>query len=243
MRRAWSSHAARAVIRRFARPSRPAQGVPPKSKNLPDRASQINVVSMRLIDPDTGRSYVEKRRKRYDEIGQPRELTFSCYSQFPFLAQERTREWFREALEAARSKFGIQLWAYVIMPEHVHLLVYAEDHPERISAFLKELKEPVGRKAVAHLEKNAPKWLARITVREGKRTRRRFWQPGGGYDRNVSTSSTLRWMIDYIHANPVRRGLVQCAEDWEWSSARWYAGIRPVKIEMDKTILEELARG
>jgi putative transposase len=50
-------------------------------------------------------------------------------------------------------------------------------------------------------------------------------------------------MIEYIHANPVRRGLVARIEDWEWSSARWYAGIRPVKIEMDDQVLVELARG
>ena len=66
--------------------------------------------------------------------------------------------------------------------------------------------------------------------------RRRIWQPGGGYDRNVIDLSTVQEMIDYIHANPVRRGLVERAIDWEYSSARWYVGIRPVPIEMDATI-------
>ena len=49
-------------------------------------------------------------------------------------------------------------------------------------------------------------------------------------------------MIEYLHGNPVRRGLVAKAEDWEWSSARWYAGMRPVPIEMDSMVLEELSR-
>ena len=53
----------------------------------------------------------------------------------------------------------------------------------------------------------------------------------------------LRAVIDYIHANPARRGLVAGAQDWEWSSARWYAGVRPVKLEMDDSVLAELARG
>ncbi len=66
--------------------------------------------------------------------------------------------------------------------------------------------------------------------------RRRFWQPGGGYDRNVIERHTVQEMIDYIQANPMRRGLVQRAIDWRWSRARWYAGIRPVPIEMDATI-------
>jgi putative transposase len=106
---------------------------------------------------------------------------------------------------------------------------------------LQALKEPVARKAIKYLKANAADWLGRITVREGNRLRRRFWQPGGGYDRNITNSATLRFAIDYIHANPVRRGLVAKPEDWEWSSARWYAGIRPVKIVMDDSVLAELA--
>jgi putative transposase len=197
---------------------------------------------MRIVDPKTGREYVEKRRVRYDEPGQPRELTFSCYRQYAFLASDRTRGWFCEALEEARTRFGFQLWAYVLMPEHVHLLVYPGD-PQQISRFLQAVKEPVARKAIRYLKSNAPAWLARVTVREGPRLRHRFWQPGGGYDRNITSAAALRAAIDYIHANPVRRGLVANVEDWEWSSARWHAGLRPVKLEMDQGVLAELARG
>jgi hypothetical protein len=49
-------------------------------------------------------------------------------------------------------------------------------------------------------------------------------------------------MMDYLHANPVRRGMVAKAEDWQGSSGRWFAGLRPAKIEMDRMILDELAR-
>ncbi len=198
---------------------------------------------MRITDPDTGRIYLEKRRVRYNEPGQPRELTFSCYRHYPFLDRDRTREWFCEALDEARKKSAFQLWAYVVMPEHVHVLVYPGDTPERMSAFLQALKEPVARKAIRYLKSHAPDWLARVTVREGSRLRHRFWQPGGGYDRNITSIEALRAVIDYIHANPVRRGLVARAEDWEWSSARWYAGLRPVRLEMDPGVLAELARG
>src|SRR5262249_36568046 len=115
--------------------------------------------------------------------------------------------------------------------------------PQRMSQFLQAVKEPVARKAIRYLKSNAPAWLARVTVREGPRLRHRFWQPGGGYDRNITSSLALRAVIDYIHANPVRRGLVARAEDWEGSSARGEAGLRPVKLEMDLGVLTELARG
>lgn len=54
---------------------------------------------MRIVDPKTGKEYVEKRRVRYDEPGQPRELTFSCYRLYPFQGRDRTREWLCEALD------------------------------------------------------------------------------------------------------------------------------------------------
>lgn len=63
------------------------------------------------------------------------------------------------------------------------------------------------------------------------------WQPGGGYDRNIVEPATLRAAIDDIHANPVRRGLVDRPEAWPWSSAAWYdAGDRPVAMAMDRTL-------
>jgi putative transposase len=198
---------------------------------------------MRIVDGQTGNSSVEKRRVRYNEPGQPRELTFSCYRHHAFLGRNRTRAWFCEALDEARTQFAYQLWAYVVMPEHVHVLVYPGDAPEQTSAFLQTVKEPVARKAIRHLQDHASAWLARVTVHEGRRVRHRFWQPGGGYDRNITSTEVLRAVIDYLHANPVRRGLVARAEDCEWSSARWYAGLRPVKLEMNEGVLAELARG
>src|SRR5271165_2802010 len=106
---------------------------------------------MKLVDPKTGHAYLEKRRRRYAEPGQPRELTFACYRRFCFLEGERIREWFRDSLQAARTQFGFQIWANVLMPEHLHLLVYPGDHPEHVSKFLQRLKAPVARQAMGFL--------------------------------------------------------------------------------------------
>jgi putative transposase len=198
---------------------------------------------MRIFDRQTGKSYFEKRRRRYNEPGQPRELTFSCYRRYAFFARQRTCAWFGQALQAARARFGFQIWACVLMPDHVHLLVDPGQAAHEMSGFLQAVKQPVARQAIESLTVHSPAWLTRLTVREGRRVRHRLWQPGGGYDRNITSLETLRAMIDYMHANPVRRGLAADILDWEWSSARWYAGIRPVKIQMDAQVLMELARG
>ncbi len=191
---------------------------------------------MKIHNSQSGRSYYQKKRSRFDVAGDPHELTFSCFQQFAFLNQDRTRQWLIDALNSARQKSSIDLWAYVIMPDHVHLLVYPRIPGTKLGPIAGTIKESVARRAIKYLETNSPNWLSKITVREGNRVRRRFWQPGGGFDRNVLEISTLQRMINYIHDNPVRRGLVKKPENWEWSSARWYAGIRPVAIEIDRTI-------
>lgn len=191
---------------------------------------------MRIDDPISGRSRFSKRRKRYDEGREPRELNFSCYGRLKFLERDRAREWFIAALQRARQRWPVDVWAYVLMPEHVHFLVSPRESKLSLGSFAGFVKEHTARPAICWLQENAPQFLPRITVIEGSVTRRRFWQPGGGYDRNVSEKRTLAAMIDYIHHNPVRRGLCERATDWEWSSARWYAGIRPVRLEMDATL-------
>jgi putative transposase len=117
---------------------------------------------------------MSKRRARSNEPGQPRELTFCCYRHYAFLGRDRTREWFCEALDEGRTEFAFQLWAYVVMPEHVPVLLYPGDAPEQMSDFLQALKEPVAGKAIRPLKENAPEWVARVSVREGRRLRHRF---------------------------------------------------------------------
>jgi putative transposase len=191
---------------------------------------------MKYLDPVTGKTSFRELRRDSSETDVAFELTFSCYRQFQFLDRDRTREWFVESLQEARNTLPFDLWAWVIMPEHVHLLVCPRSDEMTVGEIRSRIKEPVARRAIAWLEQSAPDWLPRITVQEGKRTRRRFWQPGGGYDRNATELVTIYSMIDYIHNNPVRRGLVEKSTDWEWSSARWYADMSPVLIQMDRTL-------
>jgi putative transposase len=188
---------------------------------------------MQIYDPASGKWFNRKCLRHYDEPGHARCLTFTCYHRYRFLEKDRTRQWFLEALQGARSKWGFRLWAYVIMPEHVHVLLWPPLGNPNLTGILRDLKEPVGRKGIAFLKENAPRWLERVTVREGTRIRHRFWQAGSGYDRDIYQMEAVREEIEYLHANPVRRGLVAVAVDWEWSSARWYAGIRPFLLSMD----------
>ncbi len=178
---------------------------------------------------------VERRhhRRNYNEPRHAHELTFSCYNGYEFLKAERTCQWLAEALEEARVEWNFDLWAYVLMPEHAHLIVHPREAKYDIADIRKAIKSPVGSKGIKFIKEDAPHWLPRVTRKRGKKTERLFWQPGGGYDRNVIEPSTLLEMIDYIHMNPVRRELVAKPECWKWSSAAWYlnGGVVPIVLD------------
>lgn len=180
-------------------------------------------------------SAVRKRHRRsYNDPGHAHELTFGCYQGYPFLSKDRTREWLAESINAARKSLGCSLWAYVFMPNHVHLIIHFPRRDYNVSQLLREIKLPVSRKALAFLRAEAPEWLPLLQQQRGKRTEYHFWQRGGGYDRNITEPSTLERMIEYVHLNPVRQGLVERAVEWVWSSAGWFAGREPNSLPVDR---------
>ena len=175
--------------------------------------------------PGMGRNAPHRKRcQRWNEPGQAHELTFSCYHGRAFLSRDRTRECFAHAVRTAKARHVFDVWAYVIMPEHVHLLIFPREQAYSISAVLKSIKQSVARRAIGRLRKENPAGLVHLSTGH-KDSPYRFWQDGGGYDRNIRPDATLRRVIDYIHANPVRRSLVALPEEWPWSSYRdWELG-------------------
>ncbi len=160
-----------------------------------------------------------KKCKRYDIPGHAHELTFSCYRGLPLLKSTVFRHFVYEAIRKAMEKHYFDLWAYVLMPNHVHLLIYPSVNPYSISAILKSIKQSSGRKAVNWFRTNRPDYLRNLSTGQ-KHDHFRFWQDGGGYDRNVTTKKVALNSIGYIHLNPVRRKLVEHPKEWYDSSYR-----------------------
>jgi putative transposase len=113
------------------------------------------------------------------------------------------------------------------MPEHAHILLWPTRPAYDISEILNSIKQSVAKRAVLFVKNEAPGFLIEMEDRHPNgRKCYRFWQRGGGYDCNLFEPKAICQQIDYIHANPVRRGLCTLPEDWLWSSAADYAGIR-----------------
>jgi putative transposase len=163
-------------------------------------------------------------RRNFNLPSHAHELTFTCYRGWSFFQSERTCAWLKDSIEIARHKLTFSVWAYVFMPEHIHLLVWPRRPDYDIAKIRGAIKEPVARKALMYLEKQAPHWLPRVTRKRGQKIERLFWQSGGGYDRNIESPAVLQAAIIYFHLNPVRRSLVERCEDWKWSSATHYSG-------------------
>jgi len=180
-------------------------------------------------------------RRNYNDPAHAHELTFSCYHGFPFFQAERTCQWLADAIKAARVKYEFDVWAFVFMPDHIHLILHPRVAESDIATIRRAIKEPVARQALAWLDENAPQWIPKLTIQKNGRARRYFWQTGGGYDRNITEPSTLAAMLDYIHLNPVRRGLVEQAIQWKWSSAAWMLGVGSCPIPLDRIPPEWLA--
>jgi putative transposase len=153
---------------------------------------------------------------RYQKCGVFHFLTFSCYRREPLLASSGAFEVFVSELEKVRRWYGFVVAGYVLMPEHVHLLI-GEPRRSSLSVALQVLKQNTSR-------------------RLKKKQNPRFWQRRY-YDFNVWTDRKRIEKLRYMHRNPIARGLVERPEDWKWSSFLHYAtGIEgPVEIESEGT--------
>jgi len=143
-------------------------------------------------------------------------VTFSCYRRRPFLQSPARREPLERALEDTRRSYRFFVTGYVVMPEHVHLLV---SEPERgvLARAIQAMKQSVARRLA--LRATEPFWQARY------------------YDFNVWSEHKRIEKLNYMHLNPVKRGLVSRPQDWAWSSFRHYATgyVGTVEIESQWT--------
>ena len=118
---------------------------------------------------------------------------------------------FVTALERVRLTYELRVFGYVVMPEHVHLLL-SEPQRDTLADAIKSLKQGVSRRLIGEAQ--------------------HFWQKRY-YDLNVRDHDQLVEKLRYIHRNPVKRGLCAAPGDWEWSSFRHYATGAEGRVEIE----------
>jgi len=155
--------------------------------------------------------------KRLQATGLTHFVTFTCYRRLRLLSSPMICEAVLASLENMRKRYEVRVYGFVLMPEHVHLL----------------LSEP-GRGTLAEALQSLKSASARVSRRLHPPLRNtvRFWQKRY-YDRYMRDHEDFVEKLRYIHRNPVTRQLCQRPEDWPWSSFLHYATGSDVGVEIE----------
>lgn len=163
-------------------------------------------------------------------------ISANTYRRVPLFRYRRPREIVFENLEFYRREYAFQLHAYVLMPNHFHLLINFPSQRNLVD-FLRDFKSAIGIQVVEWLKAdNRKKLLSRLAVlrasRRHKDARYSVWQRDS-YITPLLSARIIRQKFRYIHENPVRAGLVVVPEDYLYSSARVYAGRGQTDVGVD----------
>ena len=143
-------------------------------------------------------------------------ITFSCYRRLALLGSAQFRNLFVEVLRQVREEYFFKLIGYVVMPEHVHLLI-SEPVRGTPSTIVKMLKQ-----RVSH----------RLSPEPRPNRLPQFWQRRF-YDFNVWSREKKIEKLAYMHANPLKRKLVEDPKDWPWSSYAFYQERGEILLQID----------
>ncbi len=171
-----------------------------------------------------------RRLLRKNNTGHLHFITTSCYHRIAILSKASRRSLFLEIFEQVRRSYKFIVVGYVVMPEHIHLLI---SEPERgnISTVMQVLKQRFARSVLRE-------WRSRVSSEQGNLwgalDAGHVWQKRF-YDFLVLSEKKKAEKLGYIHRNPVRRGLVLEPGQWRWSSYRFYAfqELGPVFIDQE----------
>jgi len=174
--------------------------------------------------------------KRFENENDIHFLTFSTYKRLRIFTEDDLCKLFVNHLESARERRKFELYAFVVMPNHIHMLI-KPDINATVGKVLGSLKKTFSLEALEYISEVNPVWYGRLKVVTRGIEKRRFWQVGGGYDRNIISEKTLKKAVDYIHLNPVRRGMVKKPLDYKWSSAEFWIDGSDELMRMDDLIV------
>jgi putative transposase len=158
--------------------------------------------------------------RHYDGDGRPRFITFGTRGFTPVFTNQRFCHIGVETIEQICDCCAVELLAYVVMPEHVHLVI---DPPvsEEVGELIGDIKRTIARAIHAELPADSPLLTNLSGVRSGTK-RFALWQRRC-FDYNCRTLESLNEKIEYCHWNPVNRGLVKDPGDYKWSSYHLYS--------------------
>jgi len=150
-------------------------------------------------------------------------VTYSVVEWLPVFISEEACRVITDSLNFCHDNKGLHTNAYVIMPTHMHAVVFDSTFDnERLQRSLADFRKFTGRSlsdfCAGHMPKCFVKTLHACSTADRQR---RFWQPSR-HPEAIQTEKFWAQKLDYLHENPYRKGLVRRAADWRFSSAAYY---------------------
>ncbi len=172
-------------------------------------------------------------RYRADEH-QPYFCTITVLDWLPVLIESRYIDPIINSLQFCRQHKGLQLFAFVIMPNHVHLIAGADVDLHRV---MRDFKCFTSRAIHELLKEDQRATILQLLYDATRRSREAgdelgLWQEGF-HPQELSSLAVFEQKLRYLHENPVRKRLVVAPQDWWYSSARCYAGWQDVCTQVD----------
>jgi putative transposase len=166
-------------------------------------------------------------------------VTYSVVEWLPVFVAEATFGIVAESLKFCHQQKHLRINAYVIMPTHLHMIVFDADYDgERLGRTLTDFRKFTGRQLSDSCMNHFPRCFAETLHKQAAEDReRRFWQPSR-HPEAILTERFWQQKVDYLHDNPRRKGLVLSPADWRWSSASWYVSDGKVMSEVPLTAIE-----
>jgi len=167
--------------------------------------------------------------QRFHQSRQSHFVTFCCYHRRPSFTSDASKRIFENALERVRRSFGLHIYGYVVMPEHVHLLLSEPERPDNPSGGPHKPSFGLcGEVTLADAIKSLKQGVSRRLIGDAEH----FWQKRY-YDFNIRSHQQFVEKLRYIHRNPVESGLCERPEDWEWRSFRQHATGCQGRVEIE----------
>lgn len=170
--------------------------------------------------------------KRIDNTNTVRFVTLSCFHQMSLFKTQFAILTFIKHLRNIKAKYNFKLYGYVIMPDHVHLIILPPEKT-KLAIIINELKSLTAREVLHYWKIKNLNVLKHLVIKKDGVKRHAFWQRRY-YDHNCRTRDIVLTKLEYCHNNPIKAGLVETPEQWRWSSYRACNGLEGVAIEIDE---------
>jgi REP element-mobilizing transposase RayT len=158
-------------------------------------------------------------------------VTFSVVDWIPVLTDAQPFNILIDSLRYCIAHKGLCVNAYVIMPTHLHAVVFdGHGDPQNLHQTLTQFRKFTGRRLSDWVEAcGTPALAEHVRIQTANDRNHQFWQTGW-HPEGINGETFWRQKVNYLHENPCRKGWVQTPQEWRFSSAAYWLDGTPVDL-------------